>query len=427
MADFMNVPSFFSDLSQAAAQDIMTSQLATNQPEPGQGIFTTSDPIIPDRIVAERLRHLDPDIYDLRDQSHLMKLFKVMLGGAGLGGLRRQAAVARLQAMFNGMHFLDLDRFYGALFGIQRSVGEAYTDQNFDPYIDATDSDTWDEIHAQDASYRGRLIKFAKAIPLGATYIGLKTMVEALIGVPCEIYESWALIDEKNEASTVAPGVLTYPYSLLESTAVKWSGLEGSSWGTWGGTNITQVSRQGLNNRADFVIQPKREITRPEAYELVRVMERFRPAGTAFTIDPMGVALYSAVQPRTIAADSEYWEVVSAVTPNPNLIAPPGGIYPSQTAEFRPAFASYQSAEWSYNGDITTVTSYTMESNQVLARGNDELVIYSDGTRHRYLASDAPMSASQAMSAKLVSDGVLTTGAYAPSRGVTTQRSVVSA
>lgn len=426
MADFMNVPSFFDDLSKAVAQDIMTSQLATNQPEPTQGLFTTSDPIIPDRIVAERLGHLDPDIYDLRDQSHLMKLFKVMLGGAGLGGLRRQATVARLQAMFNGMHFLDLDRFYGALFGIQRSISEAYTDQNFDPYVDATDSDTWDQIHAQDASYRGRLVKFAKAIPLGATYIGLKTMVEALIGVPCEIYESWALIDEKNEVAST-PGVLTYPYSLLENTAVKWSGMEGSSWGTWGGTNVTQVSRQGLNNRGDFVIQPKREITRPESYQLVRVMERFRPAGTAFTIDPMGVALYSAVQPRGVAADSEYWEVVLAVTPNPNLIAPPGGIYPSQSREVRPAFGSYQSAEWSYNGDVTTVTSYVMESDRILTRNNDELVTYSDGTQHRYAASDAPMSAAQAMSAKLVSDGVMTTGAYSPSRGVTTRRAAVSA
>lgn len=427
MADFMNVPSFFSDLSQAAAQDIMTSQLATNQPEPTQGIFTSSDPILPDRIVAERLNHLDPDLYDLRDQSHLMKLFKVLLGGAGLGGLRRQAAVARLQAMFNGMHFLDLDRFYGALFGVQRSTGEAYVDQNFDPYVGATDSDSWDEIHAQDASYRGRLIKFAKAIPMGATYIGLKTMVEALVGVSCEIYESWALIDERNASVSSAPGVLTYPYSLLESTAVKWSGMEGSSWGTWGGANITQVSRQGLSNRADFVIQPKRDITRPEAYQLVRVMERFRPAGTAFTIDPMGVALHREIEPRSIAADSEYWEVVSTVTPNPNLISPPGGIYPSNPKEVRPAFASYQSAEWSHNGDIATVTSYVMESHRTLVSNNNELVTYSDGSQHVYTASDAAMPAAQAMSARLVSDGVLTTGAYSPSRGTAAQHAAVSA
>jgi hypothetical protein len=419
VADFMNVPSFFDNLSKAVREDIMTTQLAPNQPEPRQGIFTTSDPVLPDRLVSERLAHLDPDIYDLRDQSHLIKLFKAMLGGAGLGGLRRQAAVARMQSMFNGMHFLDLDRFYGALFGIQRSSGEAYLDQNFNPYLDATDPNTWDEIHSQDASYRSRLIKFARAIPLGATYIGLKTMVEALLGAPCEIYESWALVDEQHDSLSGAPSVLSYTYGLLETTAVTWGGLEGTTWGTWGGGSITQVSRLGFNTRSDFVIQPKREITAPEQYQLTRTVDRFRPAGTSFLIDPMGVALHRDIEPRNVAADSEYWEVTSAVTPNPNLITPPGGIYPTVTTQARPAFSQYQSEAWTYNGDIASVTSYAMmNSDTPLTRGDDEVVTYSDGTNHRYVASDAPMTSAEALSAKLVSDGILTSGAYAPARGL---------
>jgi hypothetical protein len=425
VAEFLNVPGFFDNLNQAVQEDIMTTQLATNQPEPTNGIFTTSDPILPDRAVVDRLTHFDPDIYDLRDQSHLMKLLKVILGGAGLGGLRRQAAIARLQNMFNGMHFLDLDNFYGALFGIQRTVGEAYTDQNFNPYTDVTDATTWDEIRSKDASYRSRLIKFAKGIPLGATYIGLKTMVEALLSVPCEIYESWALLDETEVNSSSSP-VLTYTYSMLETTIVKWSALEGTTWGTWGGGNLTQVSRLGLNNRADFVIQPKREITAPEHYQLTRVIDRFRPTGTAFTVDPMGVALHRPVELRGATADSEYWEVTSIVTPNPKLASPPGGIYPSVTRQARPAFAGYQSEAWSYNGDVAVVASYVMESGTTISRNNDEIVTFADGTRHQYKASGALMTTSEALSAKLVSDGVLTSGAYAPSRGLVAHKAVVA-
>lgn len=424
MAEFMNIPSFFDSLPQAAAEDLMTQQLAPNQPEPGQGVFTTSDPVLPDRVVQDRLGHFDPDLYDLRDSSHLMKLLKVLLGASGLGGLRRQAAVARLQGMFNGMHFLDLDHFYGALFGIQRTQGEAYTDQNFNPYLDAADPEGWDEIQSKDSAYRSRLISFAKAIPLGATYIGLKSMAEALLSAPCEIYESWALVEENLE-NAVTPGVLTYTYGAIESTVVKWGSMEGTTWSTWGGSNITQVSRLGLNTRSDFVVQPKRDITRAEHYQLVRVLERFKPAGSQFIIDPRGVALHAPITPRNIAADSEYWEVIATITPNPNLVVPRSSPYSLIRRQPRPAFSQYQSEEWSYNGEVNTVTSYVMESGNLVSRGDDELVTYADGKQHRYIAKDAVMSSAQALSARLVSDGVLTTGAYSTTRGTSTRAGVI--
>jgi hypothetical protein len=307
------------------------------------------------------------------------------------------------------------------LFGIHRTTSEAYRDQNFNPYLDATDPNTWDEIQSQDASYRSRLIKFSRAIPLGATYIGLKTMVEALVGASCEIYESWALVDEQLGSISGSSSVLSYSYSLLEKTAIKWGGLEGVTWGTWGGGSITQVSRLGFNTRSDFVIQPKRELTQPEQYQLVRTIERFRPAGTSFLVDPQGVALHRDIMPRKVTADSEYWEVTSLVTPNTNLTLPPGGIYPANPKQARPAFSQYQSEEWSYNGDITEISSYVMDSGNTLTRGDDELVTYSDGTQRRYAVADASMTPAEALSAKLVSDGILTSGAYAPARGLSVQ------
>ena len=97
MAEFDNTQSFFDSFSTAAAQDLLTLQLAAGSPEPTQGVNTVSDPVIPDRIVRDRLNHFDPAIYDLRDESHLMKLLKVLLGAPGAGGLR----VLRLSGLGN--------------------------------------------------------------------------------------------------------------------------------------------------------------------------------------------------------------------------------------------------------------------------------------------------------------------------------------
>jgi hypothetical protein len=126
---FSNNVSFFTDPTAGQAQmDLMSLQAQKNVPQ-NNGAFTLiSDPLLPDRNLTDRLGHFDPELYDLRDTSHLMKLLRSLLGGAGAGGLRKQIAVARLQNSFRTTHFLDLDRFYGALFGVVRTKAEVMPD-----------------------------------------------------------------------------------------------------------------------------------------------------------------------------------------------------------------------------------------------------------------------------------------------------------
>lgn len=432
MADgvFSENPSFFENFSTVAAQDLMTLQLTSGQPESTQGVFTVSDPIVPDRKVIDRLGHMDPEIYDLRDSSHLMKLLQVLLGGAGAGGLRRQMSVARLQNAFNGMHFLDLDRFYGALFGIKRTQAELQPSFAFNPYTDPATSDQWDDLHSRDASYRDRLVKFARSIPYGASYLGIKAMVEALTATECEIYESWEWTDEQDNG-VMQISDLFFTWIYLEQNVKYFQNMEQRTWGDWGGGSRLFVGRSNQRTRSDFVIHPKRPLSIDEQYEIVRVINVFKPAGTQFTVDNSGLNIHTAIQVRDVAASSEYWEITPSVTINPNLAFNPyanSTVLDARTAKIptaRPAFSQYQGEEWSYNSDVVTVSSYSMGPDTLLSVTDDELVVYSDGTKHSYQASDGLMTAAQATSARTVADGVMTSGAYAPSRsGINTATAV---
>lgn len=423
MAEFNpNAKSFFDSFSSAVAQDLMTLQLTAGQPEPTDGISTVSDPIVPDTIVRERLGHFDPEIYDLRDESHLMKLLKVLLGGSGVGGLRKQILVSRLQNSFRGMHFLDLDRFYGALFGIRRSPGETYRDLDFDPYTGAGSPDDWDDIHARDASYRDRLVKFAKTIPMGGTYAGLRAMAEAMTSVECEVYESWADVDDYL-AMLVKPNVLIYTYKYLQNAYPSWGAMEGHTWGAWAGTSVPLQGRTETNTRSDFVIRPKRTLTLSEAYEVQRVINVFKPAGTQFTVDADGLAIHNPASIRTVAASSEHWEVVQKVTVNAEFAATglSDSSLPYITTDAtlnqpRPAFSNYSGEEWFYNDDVMYVMATAINEDGTEVAANQETVVFDDGVRQVFKASDSVLPGAQANAGRIVSDGVLAAGPYATSR-----------
>jgi hypothetical protein len=415
-----NLPSFFDKFSSAAAQDLMTLQLVAGQLEPSGGIVTVTNPIIPDRTVAQRMNNFDPTIYDLRDQSTLMKIMKVLLGGAGAGGLRKQSAIARLQNTFSGMHFLDLDRFYGALFGISRTAQEGAPDIDFDPYHDATDPASWDDLQARDASYRDRLIKFAKSIYFGGSVAGITAMAESLIGAQVDVYESWEWVDEEN-ADVLVNSTLIYTYTFLNRSVGTWAGLTGHTWADWGGGTLPFVGRTGQRNRSEFILQPHIALTIDERYEILRVINTFKPAGTQFTINPAGLTTQTPISLRAVAADSEYWAIIPVTVPNPqlgtNVYIPSGDITVRSVIQQRPAFSQFQGDDWSYNNDILGVTSYTIDNGVTSTTTDDQTVVYSDSTTRTYVAAAAPMTGAQAISARIVSDGVLTATPYAPTRG----------
>jgi hypothetical protein len=417
---FVDNPSFFQNFDTAADQDLRAMQLAPGQPDTAEGVFTVSDPIVPDKLTSDRIGHFDPEIYDLRETSHLMKLLKVLLGGSGVGGLRKQLAVARMQNSFAGMHFLDLDRFYGALFGIKRTKAEVLP--AFNPYIDPASSPEWDDIHSRDASYRDRLVKFAKAIPHGGSFVGMKMMAEALIGTECEIYESWSWIDEQ-DAGRFQPNVLNYTYQFLQNNVRTYQGMTARTWGDWAGSGQLFTGRTSQRLRSEWMLVPKRPLDISEQYEVVRVLGTFKPAGTSFTVVNKGLNIHTAVEIQGVAASSECWEIISLVTPNPNLNYNPYANALSYDPSFavaapkaRPAFSGYQGEEWSLNGDIATVTSYALDDDGARTAGDDDLVQYSDGTTRSYKVGNGVMTAAQATASQLIADGVMTSVPYADAR-----------
>src|SRR4051794_17404766 len=99
--------------------------------------------------VADILNQFPPEVYTTDETSHLARLLNVLLGDAGMGGLKKQYLIARLQTTIQGSHFFDLDRFYGALFGVRRRPEEVLA---IDPYTDIATPDQWTQIDAQDAA-----------------------------------------------------------------------------------------------------------------------------------------------------------------------------------------------------------------------------------------------------------------------------------
>lgn len=407
--------SLFTAFASSQATDLMSQQLSTNQPQPvDPSLTTTTDPLLPDRLTFDRLRHMDPALYDLSETSHLMRLLKVLLGSPGAGGLRKQMAVIRLANAFSGMHFLDLDRFYGALFGIKRTQAEIAPSFAVNPYTDAAPPSAWDDLHSRDASYRDRLVRFAKSIYHGGTYGGLRSMAEALIAAECEIYESWEWLDEQDAGIGVLPTQI-FTYSFLSSALQTYEQMGTRTWGELGGGSTVFAGRTGQRNRSEVILQPKRTLTLDEQYEIVRVLRTFAPAGVCFSVDTSGAAIHTPIEIRAVGASSEYWDITTSVVPEISGINP----YPAQVdPAARPAFSQYQGGAWNYNADIAGVSSYTMAEGVQVSNSDDETVIYTDGSTGVYDATQAVVSAAQAHAAQLVNDGALTASPYAPARAV---------
>jgi hypothetical protein len=283
----------------------------------------------------------------------------------------------------------------------------------FDPYTDAAGSDIWDDIHSRDASYRSRLIKFARAIPQGGTYSGILAAVEAILSADCEMYEAWSWIDEIGGASTVST---KYTYNQLERQFKNWGAIaQNRTWSQLTG-EVVSIGRLSQPNRGEIVLKPKRTVSEDERYELMRVLSRIAPAGVQFTVDPQGIALHEQQQIRNVAASSEYWEVMPQTLPAPVTVESSSTVAPQPSQQPRPAFSQYTGEKWSYNNDVATISSYEMTGDTPLTASDYDRVIYSDGTAHSYLPSDGLVPGQEAAAARLTADGVCTSKPYVPMR-----------
>jgi hypothetical protein len=400
--------------------DLISSQIDPTQPQV-DGLTPVTDPIIPDRVVVDRLTHMDPTLYDLRDSSHLMRLMKALLGAAGAGGLRKQMTMRRLSSSMSGTHFLDLDGFWGALFAIGRTSPESMPTNpdgtSFNPMTQVGDHDTWDDVASRDGMYRSRITQFARAVNQGASYYGILAAAEALLSVECDIIESWTYAD-LIPPGTLASAIGGNTWFVVRSQYPTYGDANGLSWGTLEG-GVQLPGQAPLSNRGEVIIRPKRVISQEEKRQVAHALDKIRPAGTLITVFVSGDEIQQGVPVRSVWSDSEAWDVVSVVTEHPGLINPSDDIYPDQSSYqgARPAFSSYSGEQFSYNGRISSVRSYTME-NEILVNANPdyETVTYLDGQTHSYVPTEGVMSAHQAAATRAASEGVLTVYPYSPAR-----------
>jgi hypothetical protein len=336
---------------------LISVQLPPSVPVPS-GLSTGTDLLLPQSAIMDRLRHFPEEVYSLAAESHLVRLMKVLLGDAGAGQLKKRLTISRLSQVLSSTHFYDLDRFYGALFGVRRTPQEYLS---FNPYIATATGDQWDTAHASDASYRSRVMQFARGISFGATVIGMELIAEAILSIECDIYEIFNQVD------------------------------------------------LGTANYADrrlFVIRPKRPVTLAEAFDLKQVISTLKPADVRVEIDYQGVQVHIPTPVSSIAADSEHWEIISKVSAQPSPLPP--YLNPSATPveQPRPPFSGYQGEAWSYANDISGVTSISPP----------QRLTFVDGDYTDYLPYMAMLPFRNVQSGRAVSDAILIAHPYSGPR-----------
>jgi hypothetical protein len=323
---------------------LLSDQYAPTAPSL-EGTAEATSPLLLPRRAADRLSHFSPEIYDLGATSHLSRLLKVLLGDAGIGAVRKRMLMARLQQTLQGSHFIDLDRFYGALFGMRRRAAELLTAE---AQSGSATPDQWQQEHSKDASYRSRIEQFARAISFGATPTGMELVAEALLNVDCNVFESFSLAD-----------INLQTYGSIEAEVGTYGGAEAF---TYGELEALGLVSSGISDRWYFIVRPKREITPEERYDVQRTISRLKPAFARCIVDANGVVLHEEGGIRGLTADSEYWEIRAAVAPKPGqerfyAALPYGDGAP--VVQPKPPFSQYQGEAWSYNGDIIGVVGYS--------------------------------------------------------------------
>jgi hypothetical protein len=339
--------------------------------------------ISPDQATKSRLVHFDENLYDLRDQSHLVRLMQALLGDAGAGQLRKRYSIARLQATLSGTNFYDLDGFYGALFSAQRKVDEQLP---FDPMSGAATPDQWDDIATRDAKYRERIYALARSLPMAGTVTGLQQAAEALTGVDCDVYETWRLIDS---GSILFAG---RTFDEVETAFETWQSFEDTSE-TWASVSgAVEIGRSGVGNRDEVIIRPKMTYNsehqrQEDEMNIQRVLNILKPAGVLLTVDNRGVVLHVPTKICALEADSNYWEIITKVKPKPSLstVVNPYPLSPIKVSVGsveggvlaplpKPPFTNSQGYQWSYNSAITSVNGLSIKETTAAVSGSGTVI-----------------------------------------------------
>lgn len=444
MTDLVTETDLLIDTDPAPATPLIQLQTVTSQPlavelSTGTGLLQPSKP------TRTRLDHFPEDLFDLRDESHLVRLMKVLLGDSGAGQLRKRQLIVRLQSALNSTNFYDLDSFYGSLFGAKRGLTGSLP---LNPYEDLATADGWDEVSTIDADFRERIVQLAKAITLGGTPKGLQAAAEALTGGPCEVYEVWALLD--SQGGTSATRTWNDVDGSSNGNHPTWDAFGGQTWDDVTGTVV--FGQMGNDARNEIVVRPKKtysndadgiRLRAQDVYNITRVLDVLKPVNTLLTVDPDGVEIHLPVTPGALTADSNYWDISVRVVPKDELKsfydvvyqaydhrANPQGI---DSAKPVPAFSSSQGTQYSYVSEVSSVIAdYTIGVGNTLNILNDpnnplskpahqneyDTVKWPDGSKTVYRPEYALIDPKQAAAAKAANDGQLVAAPYSGPREV---------
>lgn len=171
------------------------------------GIEEATGLIIAPQTVESRMRHFPEEVYDISPSTHLYRFVAALVGDSGAGQLKKRLLMQRLVSTLQGTHFYDLDRFYGAVLGLERTVGEQLPQ---DPYLAPLTTDVWQRIHDRDGSFRSRIEQFARAVQYGPTAIGMELLAEAILGIDVEIAESFEWADANAQSYSQVEALGTY-------------------------------------------------------------------------------------------------------------------------------------------------------------------------------------------------------------------------
>ncbi len=421
------------DFPDSPAPSILSFQAVPSQPLPDR-VSTATGLLSPDLLLSERLKNFPGDLYDLHLSSTLMHFLSALMGDAGAGQLRKLQTVARLQSAITGSNFYDLDSFYGALFGALRGPDGSLpanpaTGTTFSPYTDLATADAWDGIYSADAVFRDRVVALAKAITLGGTLRGLTAIAEAISGVPCFGYETWALID--SQGAQGAPAVL---WSVLEARYPTWNAIGSQTWDQLQGVII--YGGLGINARNEIILQPRRSYPGTPAgrrqmaadtYGILRVTEVLKPAFSLVTVSTSEPPVQVPVPIRSIWADSEYQEIIPRVTlaspsdpayatylnaqqPDGNLPDPSSALAPPA-----PPFSRSSGTQYSCAGDVTSASAQVTQGSDFgnpVGQNDYEITIFPSGASFPWLPSQALMDQVRAASARSASSVAVIAAPY---------------
>lgn len=323
---------FFS-VSDEPQPGILPLQIAVGGPDI-DGLERSTGLLNPPLTTAASTLHFPDDLYDMRPQSHLVRLLNALLGDSGAGQLQKRNMVSRISSTLAGSHFYDLDGLYGSIFGEHRRSDEQLP---FDPTDSVATSAEWDEIEARDAKYRSRIEALAKAIPMGGTVPGIQQAAEAIVSAPCQVYEVWKFLEIYGGSSVGGGTGIAYAWNDVthnDDGTVHWDSLDGLIWSEVTGEVV--IGRSEIDTAAEFVVRPiKPYPATPEGDQeraedtrsLNQVISKLKPAGSLLTVDDGGVEIHQELPIYNIASNENFWEVVGRVSPRPVNGVPVEALY----------------------------------------------------------------------------------------------------